>query len=1450
MLVVTNINGCSDTTYQDIIVDTLPLPDFGFISACFQQTTYFTDSSSGGGVNIKSWSWDFGDGDTSTLQNPSHYYNASGSYLVTLSIVNTNSCANSITKTVDVYPLPIAGYTSSQTCYKYPTYFSDTSTPVGSISTWDWDFGDGDSSNIQGPWHQYGTSGPYTVTLIISDTNGCYDTVSNIIFVDSLPIAQFTADTVCYGDLTTFTDLSISQGSANDTWQWDFGDGTIDSIQNPQHIYPNAGVFNVMLVVTNINGCSDTTYQDIIVDTLPLPDFGFISACFQQTTYFTDSSSGGGVNIKSWSWDFGDGDTSTLQNPSHYYNASGSYLVTLSIVNTNSCANSITKTVDVYPLPIAGYTSSQTCYKYPTYFSDTSTPVGSISTWDWDFGDGDSSNIQGPWHQYGTSGPYTVTLIISDTNGCYDTVSNIIFVDSLPIAQFTADTVCYGDLTTFTDLSISQGSANDTWQWDFGDGTIDSIQNPQHIYPNAGVFNVMLVVTNINGCSDTTYQDIIVDTLPLPDFSFNVSCFGDTTHFKDLSSGGGANIKSWYWEFGDNNSSKQPNPSHYYNFPGSYIATLTVKNENECTNFITDTIPIHEIPIPDFTHQPIVCINVPVNFNNISTGAKTYQWDFGDGTPINNQFEPNHSFSSIGTYQVKLIAISLYGCKDSIISEISVIDYPDAYFTIQPDTGCAPLQVEFTNLSSGDSIKSYYWDFGNGTTSTLQNPPPLTYAQGINDTTYYVTLNVTNVCGTVSYQDSVKVTPKPVVFIGINLDEGCSPLTIEFTNTDTYGSPYVFYWDFGDGTFDTTTYTYPQPLNHTFKKDPYTDTTYIITLIAENSCGRDSIQDTVTVWPNAAMAFFNTNPTEACVGEPFTFTNYSQGGDLFQWAFGDNSYASTEDAIHSYSAPGTYLVTLLVTNSVDTCAIDIDSIYITVKALPDINFSYNDSVCVYEQVYFQDISPSIITSHFWDFGDGTYSNVQNPSHLFPSAGDYSVILFGFDDLGECSNTILHIVHVISTPSSTFIPSDTADCIPFTITFNNISTNANYYQWDFGDGNSSTLANPNHTYTNSGTFTVSLISSNIDCYDTMSINVEAFSNPISNFGISDTLICDNINPASVYTDNLSTGTGILGYFWDFDNGYTSTYYNDNSTYINHGSYNIQLIVTDLHDCKDTSLVIFNLYPIPQSNVSIDPNAGCEPLEVSFDVNSIYPFPTSYNYYWSFGDGTNSSLQAPIHVYPNDGIYNIELITIIDNSCNDTLVINNGVNVYPKPVADFVPIEQYQSLRDGTFLFQNSTVDGGIYLWDFGDGYFSNDTDPIHRYNNYGIYLVELLASNTFGCYDTISKEIDVFMKGLFIPNAFSPNNPAEGVREFRPVGVGLKDYWIEVYDTWGNKIWESNKLNDGKPAEGWNGFINGKLMPSDVYVWKAWGVFIDDSIWPGKEYKKGEFKRFGTVTLIR
>ncbi len=482
-----------------------------------------------------------------------------------------------------VPPGALADFSADVTsgCAPLTVNFTDLST--GTIDTWVWDFGDGELNASQNPSHTYTAAGTYDVSLSITSPEGDDATAKfGYITVSDAPAVAFSASGsfVVAGTSIDFTDES---GGSPTAWAWDFGDGGTASVQNPSHTFNTAGVWHIKLVATNSCGADSLTINNMIIATFPpapVAAFNFApsSGCAPLLVDFSDQSTG---TVTDWAWDFGDGNTSTLANPSHTYTTPGSYDVSLTVSNLgNPNTETLVDAVTVSGPPTASFTASSTSIAAGASVTFTDTSTDGPLNWTWDFGDGGTSNLQNPVHQYNSGGVFTVSLIAM--SGCGpDTLTMVDYITVEasvgPVAAFslTPATGCAPLEVTFTDESVNDVS---TWNWDFGDGGQAAVQNPVYTYNAPGSYDVRLIVSGTGGVDSLTVTGAVVVEMPVV-AAFAVS---DTTGdmplavtFTDASSG---SPTSWRWDFGDAGSDTVASPVHTYTAAGVYDVTLIVGN--------------------------------------------------------------------------------------------------------------------------------------------------------------------------------------------------------------------------------------------------------------------------------------------------------------------------------------------------------------------------------------------------------------------------------------------------------------------------------------------------------------------------------------------------------------------------------------------------------------------------------------------------------------------------------------------------------------------------------------------------------------------------------------------------------------------------------------------------------------------------------------------------------
>ena len=868
-LTVTDANGCSTVLTQTINFGG-PTADFNALNVCDGNAINFNDASTPA-ATITNWSWDFNnDGIVdNTQQNPSYSYPGPGSYQVELMVEANGGCKDSIVKTVVVNPNPTANFNANNECLGTAVTFNDMSlVATGNIIGWAWDFGDNSPvNNTQNPSYGYAAAGLYNVTLTVTSDSGCTNNITIPIEVYSNPIAEFSADTACAGFNTSFADLSTAGSGGNVTnWEWDFDNDNNpdDFTQNPSYIFPGPGTYPVNLSITDVTGCVHDTTINISVSPQPTADFTFTNECFGTLSTFTDVSLPNGGTISNWSWDFdNDGIVDNInQNPTNAFPAPGSYTTELHIETALGCVDSITKTVTVHPVPVAHFGPSDVCLNTPTQFTDSSTVLtGNIVGWQWDFGDGVGTSIQqNPIYTYLNAGTYNATLTVTTDSGCTHTGTVTVTVYANPTASFITADVCQNLAGQFTDQSVGNGGTINQWDWDFDYNgvthyTDNTQQNPSNNYATAGTYTVELIVTTSAGCSDTVSNPITIHPMPNAAYTHTDVCYTDANTFTDNSNVSSGTITNWDWDFDDNSPiNNTQNPTYTYGSDGAYNVTLVVTTDQNCKDTVTHTVNVWSLPVVDFTPTE-VCLNTPTQFQDLTTvnigNSVSWAWDFDDGTNSNAQ-NPIHTYPVDGPFQVTLVVTTNHGCVDSTTKTVTINPLPQVSFSADMLSGCSPVIVNFTDNSvinvPGNNV-AWNWNFGNGMTSSQQNPTGISFENLSNTSvaTFGISLTVTSDKGCV-IKDTITnmITSYPIPTAAFTY--GPEPTNIydaEITFIDNSIIASQWLWDLGDGSSSTD----QNPVHH------YVDSgSYYVTLYMENMYGcKDTTSKMVRIDPTFAI---------------------------------------------------------------------------------------------------------------------------------------------------------------------------------------------------------------------------------------------------------------------------------------------------------------------------------------------------------------------------------------------------------------------------------------------------------------------------------------------------------------------------------------------------------------------------------------------------------------------
>lgn len=1163
---------------------------------------------------------------------------------------------------------PTANFSANITsgCSPIIVQFTDLST--GSPTSWSWDLGNSTTSTLQNPSTTYLTPGTYTVRLTVTNAGGSNTkTVTNYITVFASPTVNFSGDTsiTCPPKTVSFTNLTTPNASGSTSYLWDFGDGTTSTQVNPSHTYTNVGNFSVSLVVTNSNGCTKSLTKTGYISLIQKPGTNFtatnVFACSAPlTTSFSNTTTGGST----YAWDFGDGGNSTQTSPSHTYTNTGSYNVRLIATNSVGCIDTLIKTafVNIGNLD-ASFTTSPTtkCANKDVTFNNTTTPATG-TTYSWDFRDGGNSTLTSPTHAYITSGTYSVRLIASNS-GCSDTSIQNITIAATPNIQFTtADSL--GCTTPFS-VQFSNSTINaSSYLWIFGDGGTSTQTSPSHSYSSFGNYTVKLVATNSNGCFDTLTKVNLVKNQALSAVMVSSGfsgCVPSTGNLTAVILNSVLPITNYSWNFGDGSSvvscSSCNQVTHSYTTAGNYSISCVISTAS-CTTTINGFVAVHSKPTAGFNISPsTVCPNTPVYVTNTSSGATNYIWLSG-GSQISTKTNDTFTFKS-GTVTVSLVA-SNSGCNDTFSRTITV-NLPRAAFTTS--YSCSNrLNISFTDNSQG--ANTYFWNFGDGNTSTTAGNVTHTYASY---GSYNVKLGVRNNstgCTDTAYL-TLNLVPLTAQFTA-NKTAMCPGDSISYTATPN--AAYVKYqWTFGDGaTLDTITnsakHIYSTPGNYTVK------------LVIVDSAGcKDSLIRTNYIHVGGATVNFSGTPTSGCLPMAVNFTDLSTPNGGFGiksrfWDFGDLSTANTTSATtsHTYNATGTYTVKLTVTDSNNCVTTLTKSSYILVSHPTAQFFNPDSNTCKGQNILFINTSTGNISSYSWDFGDGGTSTSNSPFHTYNSTGNFTVKLVVTDDIG-CKDSITKTAYIhINAPAANFTLSATsAPCPPLTVNFTNSSNGATSYSWTMANGSQSTLTNPTTVYTYPGVYNVKLVSQNsAGCKDSITKTVTVLG-PTGTFSYTPLAGC---SPLTVSFTAVTNNTTSL--IWDFNNGYTQTTTANSTThtYTQTGIYVPKLILSDNASCL---VPIQGVDTIKVDHLDADFNSSptnlCYSGTVQFTDTTLTSLTSITTRSWTFGDGGTSTAHNPSHPYTSPGNYTVRLIIGNSQGCLDTITKIVKVNALPNVTA---------------------------------------------------------------------------------------------------------------------------------------------------------------------------------------
>lgn len=618
------------------------------------------------------------------------YWSQSGAATIELEVRGDDDLTDNTSKelTISTDLAPIIDINHDNSCVSSFITFSTTSSET--LSSWNWDFGDTQTSTAQSPSHHFATADDYDVSLRATASNGCSNLASKTVTIYNEPVASFdlpSTSPICTNQDYLFTNTTSFDSGSDPSWQWEINGTPTSIVKDLTYVIPTATMQDIKLIAS-IPGCSSEVTKTInTVEDGPLVDFSFSNDCEDKSIVFTNATVG---TVTGYSWDFGDGNNSIQTNPSNTFVDFGNYDVRLVASNLAGCMNTATKPIQIYSNPQPDFSLDLppfSCNGSPSQFNDlTPNPTDSnLDSWTWSFGDpqNGTSIARNPQYVYEDADQYDVSLDVTTNFGCTASIQKIVTISPSPNADFTFNTACVNQPTLFIPLSTT---GVDSWQWKIGTSTYNQ-QSPTHVFGSSSNYNVRLTATGSNGCVAVIDKMINV---PIPgnvNFSSVNNCADQNTLFTDLTVSGSDPITSRLWQFGTIGSASDPTPSFKFPLAGAYPTQLTVTDASGCSYSTSKIVNITESPVATFTATPQVgAPPLTVQLKNTTGNSVSQSWSVdGVSTLSSTDVAPSFTFDALGDYAVDLAVEDESGCISETSKIISVI-IPE-------------LDIELTSLS-------------------------------------------------------------------------------------------------------------------------------------------------------------------------------------------------------------------------------------------------------------------------------------------------------------------------------------------------------------------------------------------------------------------------------------------------------------------------------------------------------------------------------------------------------------------------------------------------------------------------------------------------------------------------------------------------------------------------------------------------------------------------------
>ena len=1454
-VVATNEFNCTDTATINLDVYPSPKAQFSHTTPCLGTAMVFTNES----VGATEYNWSFGNGRFSYNRQPSPVeYSTAQEYTVSLQVFNEHSCSDSISMKVKSHAVPVAHFSTDKACVGDTYTIQNTSyVEHDAITSWQWTIRETNIENEYNPTVELINEEPIPVTLIVR-TDYCSDTLTKEILSYPKPVLSPFQSNGCAPLEVQFP--TIVQERVFHAW--DFDDGETSQSSSPTHYFFNTSnkpiIYHVKHKATSEYGCVDSIIYPIEVFSQPKTNFTLsrTSICSGQSLEVTNTTEFANF----FEWELEDGERHSQESFTVSYTNSGNNVkyvpITLHTNNSSMCFDSLVKFVAVYPFPDKGIDLSDSLGCSPLIVNLSTESLA--PNYEWKYGDG-TEEIGGNTVEHifinrtADVIEYPITLKVSTNQGCEAEFYSRVTVYPSPDASFVIDTN-YGCSPFSTTIENTTKGATHTY-WEFDEDTL--FHHGEQSFPHTFTNNTQdqqshrltIYARNQYDCKDKHSLSLLV--FPEVKANFTVSptkgCSPLNSHFTNYSTG----ATSYNWIFNDGTFSSNVHTGHtYINTSQNTLireAQLVAISDFGCVDTSdAQTIEIFPQPQAQFTTDNVSgCSPLHIHIEDNSIGAEEYTWVYGNGEE-SNQLNSTQLYENkdgdVRQDEIKLFVKNQYECKDTATQTITV--YPQVIADFSPEiSGCSPLLVQFSNHSQYG--ESYSWDFGDEKVSTDKNPYNTFLNNSVSDTIYTVRLIGNNhfKCSDTAYK-TIRVYPSITASFVADTLIGCSPMSTKLLST-TQGASHIE-WIIDNQL--------PQNVQEEMLLFESSNSSHLpqvhtveLRVRNEYSCASSYIQ-AIQVYPEV-IADFSPSHYSGCSPLDINFFNNSSGANTYFWDFGDNSSATNTNPGHSYlnynSTEKLYNISL-VAQSTYGCKAYSDTTTITVYPQPMAQFHIEkNSGCSPLTTKIYDESDGA-TRAVWNINNETFINEEIDSYTYTNNSHEpirSYISLIVSNEYSCEDSANEPITIYPEVIAGFIKPENI-CSPAPVQFENISEHAHSYEWNFGDGNKSQEKNPIYVYENVNVvdtnYTITLKThSSYGCKDSTKHTVTVYPTPKAAFTPNSSQFT---LPDAVLTLQNRT-KGEWNYEWKID-GYniSNTTTPEPVLLTNTGVMAIELIAYSQY-CIDTSLQHIRIYGPPIVADYDSSFAGCSPLTVTFTNKSL----NAIEYEWDFGDGTTSTEIHPTHTFLTPGTYVIQLTA--RNGDLEDITRAHAVTVYKNPKADFSVAPLVVYLPEAEISLYNSSIDAEEVRWYVENTLVSEEYQPSHTFTSEGNFNISLSVSSRHGCIDSVSSNQPIkvlYDCDIKFPNIFTPTTQnSDGYYDstipetendiFHPIFLNIVDYNLQIFNRWGEIVFESNELE-----RGWNGWYRDELSKSDVYIWKC-----DAQCLGGKR-----IQQVGNVTLLR